>query len=384
MIKILPAYLFAFLLTFVLSEAPAQKLKPLGFSYDYSLPAETVLPQPCRFYSSVIKTDNVLSSPQRVLYLQDSVKRKQSARSNQQAALQEALQHDNQKIAKGIADEHFNLSSAVFFKKKSDPDFLILLEVGKLQYELIDKPEQESDTLFLLEYPAVASVTDKQMKKVFHSRSVSRNMDDFVITKKNMVLFFTPEEVVELKLHKRDQDLKQKIYQQAISRWSMKFFREAIEAASFELNEHLTDYNQFSFALYSAKGKHDYTALERAEVLMREIELARRLNPRTEMTDEEEVLKLKEAIAIWENELTTEDTADKKARINYVVGEGLRYNCALAYMLLKDFNMAKEYINRMNTTSPNFIGKPEHFIPQFARELKSVIQVSEVRLKTKI
>lgn len=366
------------------SKVFAQKFKPLisGFNYDYELPAGINLPEGYKNYCAFIQSDIDIISEERILFLQDSVSRTNFTQKDRQTALQQALLRNNGQLAAQIAKERLRIGSAEFFKSYREIDFAVELNVSKLQYDIVDQPE--TDTIMKMRYEAVVKVVDAQTNEVFFSQSVSENPEELIVTKLNMVLFFTPEELFQLKLKKKDTELKNRIYHTAIDRMNRRVFQNAVDSASSALDYQLLPLRKLTFPLYSAKGKYDYDKLEKAEEIMKEISQARKVREKTDMSREEEISKLLEAIAIWEVELATEDQSDKKARINTVIAEGLRYNCALAYMLVYDFDKANEYIQQLNTKIPTVISKPEHYLPAAALELKYLISESESRIGDKL
>ncbi|GAA5042269.1 hypothetical protein GCM10011506_44410 [Marivirga lumbricoides] len=376
--------LFILLSSGITSQVSAQKLKPLisGFNYDYELPAGINLPEGYRDYRSFIQSDINIVSEERILFLQDSVSRTNFTQKDRQTALQQALLLNNGQLAAQIAKERLRIGSAEFFKNNREIDFAVELNVSRLQYEIVEQPE--SDTIMKLNYQAVVKVVDAQTNEVFYSQSVSESPEELVITKPAMVLYFTPEELLQLKFKKKDMELKKQIYHSAIDRLNRKVFQNAVDSAASVLDDQLLPLRKLSFPLYSAKGKYDYEKLEKAEEIMKEISQARKVREKTVMSREEEISKLREAIAIWEEELTTEDGENKKARINAVIAEGLRYNCAMAYMLMRDFDKANEYVHQLNMKQPTIISKPEHYLPMMALELKQLIAESEVRLGDKL
>lgn len=105
------------------------------------------------------------------------------------------------------------------------------------------------------------------------------------------------------------------------------------------------------FEVYSGKGKlYDYTDMDGAFDLAMEAYIS----IKEKGINQEDADKLKQAIAVWEKELETEDLEDNKARISKDVSRGLRENCVRAYMHLYDFDNASKHARLFKDTYGNF------------------------------
>lgn len=366
------------------SKVSAQNLKVLisGFSYNYELPAHVHLPEGYKNYQVIVQSDNNIASEERILFLKDSVRRAHATQEERQAAFQQALKRENVKLAGQKLNE--KLSPYYIFNIDKEPDFAVKLSVSNLQHEIVE--DTESDTIMRLSYEAEVHLVDTKTNEVYYSQSVSESPEKQIMTRASMILFFTPDELLKLKFKKKDIELKKTIYQAAVERLNRSILQDAIDSAASVLEYQLIPLRQPNFALYSATKKYDYEKLGKAEEIMKEISKVRKLRvfeAKTTMSREEEISNLHEAIAIWEEELSTEDRTNDKARINAIIGEGLRYNCALAYMLMYDFDKANGYVEQMNTKQPTVVSKPEHNLPKFASDLKYLIAESELRLGDK-
>lgn len=125
-------------------------------------------------------------------------------------------------------------------------------------------------------------------------------------------------------------------------------YKTAIESA--KANVYLS-YLPEEFEVFSAKGKaYDYTDLDNAL----DKALAAYASIEKNGLNKSDLDRLTEAIAIWEKELETLDTEDKKARITSDIGKGLHENCARAYLYLYEFDKALIHARKFMELYGNF------------------------------
>ncbi len=102
--------------------------------------------------------------------------------------------------------------------------------------------------------------------------------------------------------------------------------------------------------VYSAKGKFDYTKLEEAqELALLAYEKIEKVGPNIKSFQE-----IEKAIAIWEEEISTLDTEDRKARISTSVGKGIYENLANAYTYTYKFDKAVNAAKKARELFGNF------------------------------
>lgn len=116
-----------------------------------------------------------------------------------------------------------------------------------------------------------------------------------------------------------------------------RIFSEASEKA---ISNTSMNYVYQEFEVYTAKGKSfDYTdldfAFEKATTAYEGIY--------QNGYNDKDFEFLKEAIVIWEKELSTLNLDDKKSRINKKIAKGLEENCTRAYFHLMDYENAKKH-----------------------------------------
>lgn len=172
----------------------------------------------------------------------------------------------------------------------------------------------------------------------------------------------------------------EKMKQSSCENWQANVLKKNYESngASFKISEHKKyqdrifnasyadainnaslSYVSQEFEVFSAKGKgFDYSELDAA--FDKAMEAYESIDQNG--YNEKAFAALKEAIVVWEKELATMDTDDKKARINTKIGKGLHENCARAYFHIMDFDNSKKHAtafinlfgNMSTTRSQNF------------------------------
>lgn len=123
------------------------------------------------------------------------------------------------------------------------------------------------------------------------------------------------------------------------------------DAMAIAMEKVSLSYTTEVFEVYAAKGKsYDYTELEQAQ----EKAMAAYESIYKNGLNDNDLNKLKEAIEVWEKELSTLDTDDKKARITESIGKGLHENCVRAYLYMYDFDNAKKHAEEFKALFGNF------------------------------
>lgn len=131
-----------------------------------------------------------------------------------------------------------------------------------------------------------------------------------------------------------------------------KYENEIYKKAIIEAKANVSlSYIPEQFEVYSAKGKN-YNYDDLGEAFDKAMTAYESINKNG--FNANDLTKLKEAIAIWEKELQTINTEDKKARITKEIGKGLHENLARAYLYLYDFENAKKHTEAFLAMFGNF------------------------------
>lgn len=121
------------------------------------------------------------------------------------------------------------------------------------------------------------------------------------------------------------------------TKYMERIFNEANEKA---INNTSMNYVYQEFEVYTAKGKSfDYSDLDIA--FEKAISAYEGINQNGYNDKDFEFLK--EAIVIWEKEISTANLDDKKSRINKKIAKGLEENCTRAYFHLMDYENATKH-----------------------------------------
>jgi hypothetical protein len=162
------------------------------------------------------------------------------------------------------------------------------------------------------------------------------------------------------------------------------FVPDLIKARDILIKLFSTIGDRIAMPIYSAKNKYDYTEINICQINARDIIDRKDKGAKKWCTYEELKDTLTRCINVWEKECTLVDFEDSKARINKDVYIGLQFNIMNAYILIGDFEKAKNAYAEANKYIEKKLMAVQGSYLWFSREMEKHFMLIESKSKDKI
>ncbi len=259
------------------------------------------------------------------------------------------IEKDNQKVRLDSARRTLNVFSYPRSRNDTKFDFTIKITTSDIKVDkLNDQVDglQDNDPVFTYTYGSKLEVFDNDAKNIM-TEELSNISEPRVILKKQLVLNQTLK--LQLQLQKNNNEKRRETLNNFLKEHENLIFITTLEDAKEVLKgEFMSQSGSLALSIMGAKGDADYTALtQTAEQLQASISKVGSLSKSNAVSLETVSDMFAKAIPLWQDELKQENTTDKKARINSEIGNGIRYNLAVAYFWMMDYAKALEYLDKV-------------------------------------
>lgn len=313
----------------------AQKATTFRTGIRYAISAKQELPKNLKNFTIVVE------SPLNMLTWSEQARSKD-------------LEKDNQRVRLDSARRTLNVFSYPISRNDTQFDFTVKITTSDIKVDrLNDQVDglQDNDPVFTYSYGSKLEVFDNE-SKVLMAEELSNISEPKVILKKQLIL--NPTLKMQLQLQKNNNEKRRETLNNFLKEHENLVFVNTLEDAKEVLKgEFIPQSGSLALSIMAAKGDADYSAMTQiAEQLQASISKVGSLNKSNAVSLEAVSDLFAKAIPIWQDELKQENTTDKKARINGDIGNGLRYNLAVAYFWTMDYAKALEYLDKVPESIP--------------------------------